>query len=144
MRMLTWMLLTLALLLAGCSREPAVEQLLERADALETAIEDKQNNTAMAMLSEDFTTGNGQNRQDAQRLLLMYAMRHQKISVVRSQIEASLDSAYADQAQITFVAIVTGGEGWLPERGRSYRVDSRWTFIEGEWYLNTLRWEPLL
>ena len=47
--------LLLIALLTGCSQEPAIEQLLARVDALEQAVEDKQVNTAVDMLSEDFT-----------------------------------------------------------------------------------------
>ena len=136
-------LLLLAVVL-GCSQEPAIEQLLARVDALEQAVEGKQVNTAMDMLSEDFTTGKGQNRKDAHRLLLFHTMRHQNISVIRSQTEASFDSAYADQALVHFNVILTGGEGLLPEQGRSYAVESRWRFENGDWYLNSLQWEPLL
>lgn len=136
--------LLLVALLPGCSQEPAIEQLLARVDALEQAVEDKQVNTAMDMLSEDFTTGKGQNRKDAHRLLLFHTMRHQNISVIRSQTDASFDSAYADQALVRFNVILTGGEGLLPEQGRSYAVESRWRFEDGDWFLNSLQWESLL
>lgn len=139
------LLLSILLLsLAGCTQEPAIENLLQRVDALEHAIEERQVDAAMTMLSDDFTTGTGQDRKDAHRLLLLHTLRHQTIRVIRSQTEASLDSGYADQAQVRFNAIVTGGQGLLPEQGRSYAVDSRWTFAGGEWYLNSLSWEPLL
>jgi len=137
-------LILLVTLLSGCSQKPEVEQLLARVEALEAAIENHQNDTAMAMLSEDFTTAKGQNRKEAQRMLLFHAMRHETIHIIRSQTEASLDAAYADQGEVHFNAIVTGGQGWLPEQGRSFRVESHWTFDDGEWYLNYLGWEPLL
>lgn len=138
------LLLIVPVLLAGCSHEPAVERLLERVEALEQAVEEKQTDTAVDMLSEDFASTQGLNRKDAQRLLLFHAVRHQNISILRSQTEAGLDSAYADQAQVRFNVIVTGGQGWLPEQGRTYAVDSRWRFVDGDWYLSELDWEPLL
>ncbi len=144
MRTHTIVLLIVLHLLAGCSQEPAVEQLLQRVEALEQAVEERKVDTAMDMLSDDFSTRKGQNRKDAHRLLLFHTLKHQTISVIRSQTEASLDPAYANQAQVRFNAIVTGGQGLLPEQGRSYAVDSRWTFDDGEWYLNSLDWEPLL
>ncbi len=137
-------LMGLVLLLAGCRQSPAVDQLLERVDALESAIENHQNDTAMAMLREDFTTSKGQNRKEAQRLLLFHAMRHEKINIIRSQTEAHLDPAYADQGEVSFLAVVTGGQSWIPEQGRSLRVQSRWIFTQGDWYLQYLEWEPAL
>ena len=142
-RTMCWLLLVLVAL-AGCSREPATEQLLERVAALEAAIENHQNETAMAMLDSGFSTGKGQDRKEAQRLLLFHAMRHQQIRIVRSQTEASLDPAYRDQGEVSFNVLLTGGQGWLPEQGRSLHVESRWIFRDGEWYLSYLQWEPLL
>lgn len=139
------LLLSILLLsLPGCSQEPAIEHLLQRVDALEQAIEARQVDTAMTMLSADFSTGKGQDRKDAHRLLLLHTLRHQTLNVIRTQTEASLDSSYADQARVRFNALVTGGQGLLPEQGRSYAVDSRWTFEGGQWYLNHLSWETLL
>lgn len=136
--------LLMLLLLNACSQEPAMEKLLARVDALEQAVEGRKVDTAMDMLSEDFSTGKGQNRKDAHRLLLFHTMRHQNISVIRSQTEVTPDAAYADQALVRFNVILTGGEGLLPEQGRSYAVESRWTFDGSDWYLNSLQWESLL
>lgn len=135
--------LLLIALLSACSQTPELESLLARVDALEQAVEERQVNTAMAMLSEDFTTSKGWDRKEAHRLLLFYTMRHQHITLIRTHTDASLDSAYADQAVVSFNIIMTGGEGLLPQQGRSYRVESRWRF-DGDWYLNSLQWEPLL
>jgi len=144
MRLSTLLLLSLSLLLAACSREPALEPLLERVEALQHAIENRQTDTAIDMLSDDFVTGKGQNRKDAQRLLLFHTMRHQSITILRTQTDAEFDAGYRDRAIVRFNAIVTGGKGWLPEQGRSYRVESRWQFSGGDWYLAELDWEPLL
>lgn len=136
--------LLLIALLAGCSQEPALENLLARVDALEQAVEARQVAAAMAMLSEDFSTSQGWDRKEAQRLLLFHTMRHRTISLIRTQTDASLDSAYTDQATVRFNLIMTGGEGLLPEQGRRYKVESRWRHRDGDWYLHSLHWEPLL
>lgn len=144
MRLPTLLSIILSLLLAACSQEPALEPLLERVAALQQAIENRQTDTAIDILSDDFVTGKGQNRKDAQRLLLFHTMRHRSITVLRSQTDAEFDAGYRDRAIVRFNAIVTGGQGWLPEQGRSYRVESRWQFKDGDWYLAELDWEPLL
>lgn len=136
--------LLMLLLITACSKEPAIEQLLARVDALEEAVEGRQVDTAMEMLTEDFSTAKGQNRKDAHRLLLFHTLRHQNISVIRSQTEVTPDTAYADQALVRFNVILTGGEGLLPEQGRSYTVESRWIFDGSDWYLSSLQWESLL
>lgn len=144
-RIESFLLLYCCLLLTACSQSASETRLLERVDALEQAIQNKQNDTAIDILSEQFRTGRNETRKDAQRLLLFHAMRNQSISIVRSNTRAELDPLYQDQASVSFNALVTGGDGGLlPARGNSYRVESGWIFVDGDWYLERLDWQPLL
>src|SRR3989344_9517805 len=138
------LLATLCWLLAACSENPDEARLLQRLDALETALQEKKTDTVLDLLTERFSTGQGESRDDIRRLLLLHFFRNRNIGVVRSQTEVTLDEADSGQASIRFHALVTGGEGLLPDRGRQFRVESHWLFEDGDWYLDRLEWEPLL
>jgi hypothetical protein len=137
--------LLLALLcgwLTACSENPDEARLLERLNTLETALQDKKSDAVLDLLTDNFTTGEGQTPVDVKRLLLAHFLRNQNIGVMRTGTEVSLDDSYRDQATARFQALVTGGEGLLPERGRQFQVESRWLFQNGDWYLDRLEWKP--
>lgn len=138
------LLVVLCGLLAACSKNPDEARLLQRLDALETALQEKQADAVLDLLTDRFTTGRGETRDDVKRLLLLHFFRNRNIGVVRSQTDVTLDEADPVQASIRFHALVTGGEGLLPERGRQFRVESHWLFEKGDWYLDRLEWQPLL
>ena len=137
-------LIVLLLGTSSCHKSPALDQLLQRVDALEQAIETRHNDDAIDILSDDFKAGNGQNRKDARRMLLFYSLRNANIHILRTNTEAELDPTYQNQASVTCQVLVPGGQGLLPERGRSFRISSRWVFQDGDWYLDRLDWKPLL
>lgn len=142
--LLVALLVALCGCLVACSENPDETRLLQRLDALETALQEKQADTALDLLTDRFSTGRGETRDDIRRLLLLHFFRNRNIGVVRSQTEVTLDEADSGQASIRFHALVTGGEGLLPDRGRQFRVESHWLFEEGDWYLDRLEWQPLL
>lgn len=137
-------LFAFVVLLGGCHKPPAIEQLLQRVDALEQAVENKKIDTAIAMLTDDFTTDHNESRKDAKRLLLFYSLRHEQIHILRTHTDAEQDPVYPDRANVAFSVVVTGGHGLIPDQGRSYQVSSRWVYEDGDWYLNRLEWKPLL
>jgi len=137
-------LIVLLLGISSCHKTPALEQLQQRVDALEQAIETKQNDDAIDILSKDFRTGNGGDRKDARRMLLFYSLRNEKIHILRTNTKAELDPTYQNQASVSCQVLVTGGQGLIPEHGRSFRITSRWIFEDGDWYLDRLDWKPLL
>ncbi|HVL00438.1 MAG TPA: hypothetical protein VM553_11535 [Dongiaceae bacterium] len=129
--------------LAACSENPDQARLLERLDTLEIALQDKKPDAVLDLLTDNFSTGQGQTRDDVKRLLLVNFLRNQTIGVIRTGTEVAMDDSYRDQASAHFQALVTGGEGLLPERGRQFRVESRWLFQDGDWFLDRLEWKPL-
>ncbi|MFZ5600936.1 MAG: hypothetical protein ACOY7J_00660 [Pseudomonadota bacterium] len=126
------LLVVLCGLMAACSKNPDEARLLQRLDALETALQEKQADAVLDLLTDRFTTGRGETRDDVKRLLLLHFFRNRNIGVVRSQTDVTLDEADPVQASIHFHALVTGGEGLLPERGRQFRVESHWLFEKGD------------
>lgn len=137
----TWLLgLGLALCLTACTRTPDEEALRAAIDAMQQAGESRDVPAFMDYVADDFM-GNGPefDRQGLERYLRLIAMRNQALGVTRSGTTIEM---HGDRAVVRMTLLLTGGAGWLPERGELLEVESGWRFEGGEWRVASARWKP--
>lgn len=102
-------------------------------------IEERKTSPVMDRLHDDMKIDGhhgSMNRDDARRMLMAVFLRHQKISVILTNIQVTPDSVRLDRASARFNALVTGGSGGLlPQRAELYRMRSEWQLDGSDWKL---------
>lgn len=138
--------LLLILLLAGsasCSKPLTVEQqVIAVIREMETRIEDGERRPFMSHVSDDFSGQNGRLTHDELRaFVLLQLNRHQRLHAQLFPIRVTTDSE--ESAKATFRALITGGPGWLPDRGQVYDFETQWRKQSGDWMLHSANWTPV-
>lgn len=133
-------LLILLALLAGCSRTTPEQQLRNRFDALQGAVEQRNPADAMAIIAEDFSGPQGMDRAALHNLLRAQLLARDSIGVTTGPLEVVMQT---DTAMIRFDALLTGGGRgrWLPDSAQSYRVTTGWRRVDSEWQLYHADWQ---
>jgi hypothetical protein len=134
-------LLLLAVALAACSRTAPEQQLLETAEALQDAIEDRDTGDVMDLVDENFRGSANLDPQSARRLLTATFLRYQNIKVVPLAPIVRIDPSAPTLGTIESKVVVTGAQGLIPERAEPYTVRTEWRLVNGDWKLSDLRWE---
>jgi hypothetical protein len=136
-------LAALALLLSACGQPPTVEQqVIAVIRQMEQEIESGERRAFMAHVADDFSAQSGRMNRDQVRALVVFQLR--RYERLQGQLfpirvrETGPDSADAD-----FRALVTGGPGWIPERGQVYDFSTRWRKEDGDWLLLRADWKPV-
>ena len=131
----------LALVLAGCRKEPPEQALRSTIAAMEAAAEKHDNDALFASIAEDFSGSEGMDRQAFRRYVTFTGMRSKSVGVQLGPLDVKL---FDQRATVTFTAALSGGEGLLPDRVQVYDVDTGWRLDGGEWKLISAKWKPQL
>lgn len=133
----------LLLALLGCSSELSLEQqITTKLRNMEAHIEAGERRDFMAYVAKDFYGQGGEFNHDQLNGLLLYQLRrHKRVHV--QMLPVTVLPAGVDEAEASFQVLLTGGEGWLPNSGQFYQVNSLWRQQDGEWLLQTAHWKPV-
>lgn len=133
--------LVVAAALTACNRTPPEQRLLETAEALQDAIEDRDTGDVMALVDENFRGSANLDPQSARRLLTATFLRYQNIKVVPLAPTVRIDPSAPTLGTIESKVVVTGAQGLIPERAEPYTVRTEWRLVNGDWKLSDLRWD---
>ena len=81
------------------------------------------------------------NRDQARALVVFQLRRFERLQAQLFPIKVT--ETGPGLATATFRALVTGGPGWIPERGQVYDFSTDWRERGGEWLLVGADWEPV-
>lgn len=128
----------LLLALAGCTSQTPEQRLREAVAAMQSAAEGRSGDGVMAHVADDFFGPQGMDRDGLRRYVAASMLGNQRIGVTLGPLDVSVQG---DRARVRFTAATTGGQSWLPERGRIYQVDTGWRMESGRWLLVSAQWE---
>ncbi len=134
------LLIALQLLIAGCTKTPPEQAILDALEKLETAIEAGDTGTVMDALTNPAEIQRGGHilqREELRRLLMGTFLRYPKRQLALTQINIELDPVTQRHARVTFTAFAWGGQSVMPDNADSYRVVSDWR-EDGEWKIEGL------
>ena len=139
---LTGLLAALLLQLAACSHSPSEEALHAALDQLQESGQNRELDTFMDLVADDFSGNGGEfDRDGMERLLRLIAMRHKSIGVTRTSTQIEM---HGELAEVTMSLLITGGSGgMLPETGQLMETRSSWRFEDGEWKVTSATWKPV-
>lgn len=134
------LLLSVLLVVTGCSREPAEQRLRDTIQAMASAAESADVGDFLNGVSVDFTGNGGQyDRRQLHALLHGVTLRHRDLGITLGPLDITMHGE--DRATVKVDAILTGGSGGLlPESGRHLRLDSGWREEDGDWRCITATW----
>ncbi len=134
------LLFTLQLLVAGCSKTPPEQAILDALENLETAIEAGDTGAVMDTLTDPAEILRGSHslqRDEVRRLLMGTFLRYPKRQLAITQVNIELDPVTQRHARVTFTAFAWGSQSVMPDNADSYRVVSVWR-EDGEWKIEGL------
>jgi len=133
--------LVIVLFLAACDGTPDEEQIAQRIDAMQAAVEAKNFTAIRDYLHDDFVANRRMDAGEVRRLLQVYSMRHRTIGVTIIDRETTMDRAFYDRAESTLSVVITGSSGLLPSDGSIRTVKLAWTKESGEWLVTRADWQ---
>jgi len=135
-----WLLLGFA---AACSPALTVEQqIIGVIRDMEANIEAGERRPFMAHVAAEFAGQNEAMTRDQLNALVLFQLhRHQRLHVQLFPIQVI--AGMPGSAEARFRALLTGGPGWLPDRGQVYDIATRWQLQNDEWMLVGAQWQPV-
>lgn len=133
----------LAVLLVACSQPLTVEQqVIATIREMEAKIEAGERREFMTHIAEDFSGRDGRMNRDQVRALVVFQLR--RFERLQAQLfPITVTEIAPDRATAEFRALVTGGPGWIPERGQVYDFSTTWQQSGGDWLLTAADWQPV-
>jgi hypothetical protein len=139
MRVTIWCsVFCLVLLSAACSKPDDVTLIDNAIDAIEEGVEQNSMGRVLERLADDFRGNDGLGRREVRSLMFYYFRRYPSITVLTSNRDIRVQGERAD---VTLDALLLGGKGLLPERGRRYALSMRWHKQGDEWLLARINWQ---
>jgi ketosteroid isomerase-like protein len=131
------------LVLAGCARPAAEEQIRRTLQDMAQAAGEGDVGAFMAPVADDFAADTWQLDQRGARLLLIRETRARERIRVRL-LDIEIEPASADRASARFHAVLTGGSGLVPDEGSWYRVTTGWRRDGADWELINASWDRVV
>jgi hypothetical protein len=127
--------------LFACSQPLTVEQqIIAEIRDMEASIENRGRRAFMGHVADEFLGQDGMTTRQQLNALILYHLNRNK------QLQAQLfpinvNSTSQETAEAYFRILITGGSGWLPERGQMYEITTHWEIQDGDWKLVRANWE---
>ncbi|GIZ10984.1 hypothetical protein [Pseudomonas sp. NCCP-436] len=135
------LLLTIALLLGGCSRNDPQVALEAATQRLQENIEAKNTSAVMDQLHGEFLARQSLDREWARRTMTLLFLRHRNVRVIALSKSSWVDPVVSSRGHSEAQIALTGAEGLIPDSARHYAVRLEWWLEDGEWKLGRLDWE---
>ena len=129
--------ITFCIGLISCSEMSEYEVLQKRITELESYLESHNTGKINNYLAKDFSAGKGFNKARFTLFIRYHLQKNKNIVISRSNETIKLSDTRAD---VTADILLLGASSWIPERGRTYQVESRWVKESGLWVMSRLRW----
>ncbi len=135
----------LALLLFFCGdKPPAEEQIIQKIQLGKAAIETLDIDSLDEVISENFEVKGDRKNIDydsIRRMLALYSIRKQNISLTISPPMIEMDKHNTHLATSEMTVLITASRGLIPDDGRIYKVTGNWRLYDDEWMLTRLTWK---
>jgi hypothetical protein len=141
---LVCILLLSAAALQSCHKETEEDRIAKTVRTIGKAAGNKDIKGMLSALSKTYLDPQGNDYQAIKNLLLFYFFRHQKVSVIISDIEPSVDGLLAEAR---FQAVLAGGGDpngtILPEALGAFRFHMIFKKESGEWMVTSATWKRI-
>lgn len=133
----------IVMLLLSCGKSDSTEQIIiANITALEEGIEQKDPDQVLELIHENFGTRAGTDKLWIKRTMAFYMLKHPNIEIVTSNLQIDLEPEQQPHtAHAHFSALVTGGEGLIPEQGALYQIETEWRLQGDQWQLVYADWQ---
>ncbi len=132
------LLLTLLVLLAGCSSTPAEEQVRAAIERGAAAAEQGDAGALDALLTEDFIGNDGV--LDRRRLVAMLRVNRLRGRNVTVLVGPLSFEARGERLLASFTATLSGGGRVLPDEMGVFQVRTAWRLEDGDWRCYSAHW----
>lgn len=133
-------IVTMALLLLGCGREPPEQRLRATLAQMQGAVEAGKTAQFIQPVADDFVGNSGMDRAQLEQLLRAQLLLNRNVGVHIGPVSIDITD---DTAVVRFSVGLTGGQGrFMPERGQLQSITSGWRDVDGQWQLYYAQWTP--
>ncbi len=131
------------LLLSSCGDEPTVEQqIIGVITEMEQLMEAGKRGAFMEKVADDFSGQLGMlTRDEFRRFMIFQWNQNQRLHAQLFPIRVRKLGPGAATAD--FKALITGGRGFIPERGQLYQFETTWLKDGDDWLLLSANWDPV-
>lgn len=137
--MVRLLLLLSVLMVAGCQRETEEARIRHAIDAMAEALEAGDSGAFIAHVAENFQSqSGGMDKRQLRALLLGETLRNPNLSITLGPPEVKL---YGNRATVKINVLALGGASFVPERGRTYEIESQWILEDGDWRCFAASWQ---
>ncbi len=134
----------LGIVLSGCERGPAEEQIVAAIEDIQAGIQAHDSRQVVSQLTDSFMADSSSSQFDKKsirQLMFVYFRRYPDLNILASNIDVQVNPVDPNRAQVTAMVATSGGEGLIPDSARLFQVTSVWQIEGGDWKLSTLSWE---
>ncbi len=132
-----------ALALTACAKKTEADRVHAVINAVQKAAEDQDVKEALSHVDKDYRDPAGNDYQTVKGMMLYYFFRHQKLSIIISNLEIVVAGT---SASARFEAILSGRTGSvgdiLPDALSAYRFDVSFRNDGSDWKIISARWAP--
>lgn len=133
--------LSVAGLLAACSKDDPQAALEAAAQQLQDHLEAKDAGAVFDMLDPRFRAKDEFDRDWARKTMALMFLRYANVKVIAVTRSSRIDPPGSPIGVTEAQIVVTGAQGLIPERASPYTVQLRWQRDGDEWKLRDLQWE---
>ena len=141
-RLTTFLIIFVALFATACTRTSDEDLIKQALDQAIEAVKARQPKKVVEHLAQDFVGQEQMRTEDVRRFMIAQFFRNQKINIVTTGLNITIDNA--QQAHASFRVVVTGGMDWIPDRLDYYQVETDWVKQDGDWLIRAANWKPVL
>jgi hypothetical protein len=129
--------------LGACSEKLSLEQqIVLTINQMEVHAEAGERRPFMNRVNDEFVgQEGGLSKGEFQRFMIMQWNVNQRLRAQLGPI--SVSALGPDTASASFHGLITGGRGFLPDRGQFFQFETTWVQNGGDWLLASARWTPI-
>ncbi len=127
--------------LSGCDTSEDELALRENITSMRKAITSHKPEQLMQHIDSSYKSPAHLNFKALNTFVNYHLSNNRVIHLYLADIEIDIDG---DSAKVIFYSGVAGGPNQIPERGRLFKVGTRWLKTDGQWKVTQAKWRPAL
>ena len=124
--------------LTACSKPPPEQALRDSMAQMEQAAVNKDAGGLFDHFADDFAGSGGMDRENFRRYVQLIWLQQNDIGVKTGPLDVKL---MGDRATVDFTLVLAGGQGFIPDDGRIYQVQTGWRLEGDDWKLISATWK---
>lgn len=124
----------------ACSQSSEPDQIRATIETMQNNLEEGDISAFLEAIDDQFLLNQKQDKKWLQGVLAYHYLKKRKVETAITNLNVEWNEENPEEATVSITAFAAKFANWVPEEGRSFRLETQWLKTSGDWTLYRVEW----